>query len=278
MEPEILSLTTDMDHFGGAQKVLMDVHNGIKGKYNAKVLGLVNFDKVHPKYKIDKREYVKFANPFFLNNKILIVHARNIMAVIMVIKRVFFLNTKILYVHHNVYDSLKSVSFFPNNIISISGKVTENLVNYFSLKGRNIQLIYNGIKDECPAPIAHYYAPKEKIKILYSARVNNVKRQLEIVERLKAKISPLIEIHFAGTGPDYDKLLEQCSGSINFKALGFVENPLSIISGYDYLMLYSIQEGLPIALIEGTMFGKPLLVNNVGVILKLEYPGKMVFY
>lgn len=274
MEPEILSLTTDLNHYGGAQKVLMDVHEGLKGKYKAKVMGLVNFEDLHPKYKIGKNEYVKFINPFYLNNKILIVHARNIMAVTMIIKRLFFLNTKILYIHHNVYNSLKSASFFPKDIISISGKVTENLLGYFGLKGRNIKLIYNGIKDECKGAVTFNYNPKEKIKILYSARVNSVKRQLEIVDRLKGKLSAHIEIHFAGTGPDYDALVEKCSDSVNFKALGFVENPLSIISNYDYLMLYSIQEGLPIALIEGIMYGKPLLINDVGGNTEIGVPGK----
>ncbi|MDB5011267.1 MAG: glycosyltransferase, partial [Mucilaginibacter sp.] len=86
---EILSITTDLDHYGGAQKVLMDVHEGIKDKYNAKVLGFVKYDALHPKYKIAESEYVKFTNPFYLNNKILIVHARNVMAFIMLLKRLF---------------------------------------------------------------------------------------------------------------------------------------------------------------------------------------------
>lgn len=273
MDLEILSITADLDHYGGAQKVLMDVHEGIKDKYTAKVMGFVKFADLHPKYKIAESEYVRFTNPFYLNNKILIVHARNVMAFIMVLKRIFFLNTKILYIHHNVYSTLRWASFFPNDIISISEKVTDNLHNYFRLRGRNIQLIYNGIKDGSNGHDTTSFAQHGKIKILYSARVNNVKRQLEIVERLKNKLSPAIEIHFVGTGPDYDELVAKCNGSNNFYALGFIENTNEIIVKYDYLMLYSIQEGLPIALIEGAMHSKPLLVNDVGGNTEIGVPG-----
>jgi glycosyltransferase involved in cell wall biosynthesis len=272
MTTEILSLTVDMDHFGGAQKVMMDVHNGIKTKFKAKVLGFNKFNDLHPKYNIKQDEYVRFTNPFYLNNKVLIVHSRNIMAVIMIIKWVFFLNTKILYVHHNVYSTLKWASFFPKDIISISTKVTENLLGYFNLKNRNIELIYNGIRDEGNDELVT--AKKNKIIILYSARINEVKRQLQLVDFLAGKLHPSIEIHFAGTGSDYDQLNDKCKDLNNFKVLGFVNNTKDVILNSDYLMLFSIQEGLPISLIEGAMYGKPLLVNDVGGNIEIGIPGQ----
>ncbi|MDB4925325.1 glycosyltransferase family 4 protein [Mucilaginibacter sp.] len=273
MSVEILSTAIDLDLYGGQEKVLMDIHEGIKNEYNAKVLGFIKYDKLHPKYKISKSEYIRLKNPLHLNNKIIIVHGRNAMTILMILKRVFFLNTRFLYVHHNVYNSLKRVSFFPDNIISISGKVTENLINYFGLKKRNIQLIYNGIKQATAADVTVTTTKKDKIKIVYAARVNGVKRQLEIVERLGNKLSPKIEIHFAGTGPDYEKLKDKCSHTNNFFALGFVDNTNELIANSDYLMLYSKQEGLPISLIEGTLYGKPLLVNDVGGNAEIGIPG-----
>jgi glycosyltransferase involved in cell wall biosynthesis len=272
MTTEILSLTVDMDHFGGAQKVMMDVHNGIKTKFNAKVLGFNKFQDLHPKYNIKQDEYVRFTNPFYLNNKVLIVHSRNIMAIIMIVKWVFLLNTRILYVHHNVYSTLKWASFFPKDIISISQKVTENLLGYFNLKKRNIELIYNGIKDEGNDEVGNN--KNDKIIILYSARINSVKRQLQLVDFLAGKLHPSIEIHFAGTGPDFDQLNEKCKGLENFKVLGFVNNTKEVILNSHYLMLFSIQEGLPISLIEGAMYGKPLLVNDVGGNIEIGLPGK----
>lgn len=272
MALEILSLTKDLDEFGGAQKVLMDIHRGIKQKYNAKVLGFPKFSDLHPQYHIDKSDYVRFRSPFYLNNKLLIVHDRRIITFIMGLKRLFFLNTKILYVSHCVYDTLNWASRFPNDIISISDKVTDNLINYFGLKNKNIRLIYNGIQDSGSTQVIPRIRGN-KIIILYSARVYALKRQLEIVDNLKNKLSSEIEIQFAGTGPDYNKLVEKCKGSPNFKALGFIKNTNEIIKNADYLMLFSEREGLPISLIEGAMHGKPLLVNDVGGNLEVGVPG-----
>ncbi|AYL95783.1 glycosyltransferase family 4 protein [Mucilaginibacter celer] len=273
MALDIVATTSDLDVYGGAQKVLLDIHNGIKHKYNCKILGFVPFQKLHPKYKIPENEYVKFCNPFYLNDKILLVHARNIMAVMMIIKRLFFLNTRIIYIAHNVYDTHKNISFFPYQIVSISKKVTENLLHYFRLKNRNITLIYNGIKDEAEVYSTITFKKQQKIKILYSARVIDVKRQLLIVEHLKGKLHPDIELLFAGHGPDLPMLTESCKDLPNFKALGFVEGVNDLVKQVDFLMLFSVQEGLPIALIEGIMHGKPLLVNDIGGNLEIGVPG-----
>jgi glycosyltransferase involved in cell wall biosynthesis len=277
MALEILSLTKDLDQFGGAQKVLMDIHRGIKNEYNAKVLGFSKFSDLHAKYNIDKSEYVKFKNPFYLNNKLLIVHDRRIITFIMALKRLFFLNTKILYVSHCVYDSLNWASLFPTDIVSISGKVNDNLINYFQLKERNIRLIYNGIKDDDNTDLTYNEKKSNKIIILYAARVYGLKRQLEIVNNLANKLAPEIEIHFAGTGPDYQELVDKCKQSPNFKTLGFIENISELINKVDYLMLFSEREGLPISLIEGTMHGKPLLANDVGGNLEICVPGENGF-
>ncbi|QEM02512.1 glycosyltransferase family 4 protein [Mucilaginibacter rubeus] len=273
MALDIVATTSNLDEYAGAQKVLLDIHNGIKHKYNCKVLGFIPYEKVHPKYNIPASEYVKFGNPFYLNNKILLVHARNVMAVIMVIKRIFFLNTRIIYIAHNVYDTHKNISFFPYNIVSISKKVTENLLGYFGLKNRNITVIYNGIKDEAAGKPQISFKQNGKIRILYSARVIDVKRQLLIVDQLNGKLHADIEIHFAGHGPDLALLYEKCRDSVNFKALGFVDGVNELVKQADFLMLYSIQEGLPISLIEGTMYGKPLLINDVGGNLEIGVPG-----
>jgi glycosyltransferase involved in cell wall biosynthesis len=273
MSIQVLSITTNLSRYGGAQKVLMDVHEGIREQYNAKVIGFQKFEELHSKYNIQKTEYVQLVNPFYLNNKVLIVHARNVMAVMMLMKRLFFLNTEILYVSHNVYSTHRRYSFFPKRIISISKKVTQNLTDYFKLTDRNIQLIYNGIKDEAKGVSMHSYRKSGKIIILYSARVNTVKRQLQIVDKLDGVLDSTIEIHFAGVGDDYEKLKKRCEGTSNFKTLGFVKDISQVINKADYLMLFSVQEGLPISLIEGIMHGKPLLVNDVGGNQEIGVPG-----
>jgi glycosyltransferase involved in cell wall biosynthesis len=273
MELEIISITPYLGYFGGAQQVMIDVHNGIRKRHRARIIGFEKFKNILPKYEVQRSEYLRFWNPFFLNNKLLIVHGRNIMTLIMIIKRIFFLNTKILYVAHNVYKTHRAYSLFPHNIISVSPQVTQNLLHFFNLRSRNIQMIYNGIIDRKRIPSVRSYFDDGRIVILYPARVNAVKRQLELVEMLSGKLKPQIEIQFAGSGADYDLLVKKCEGSVNFKALGFVNAIDTLVQNADYIMLFSTQEGLPISLIEGLMFGKPLLVNDIGGNFEIGVPG-----
>jgi glycosyltransferase involved in cell wall biosynthesis len=273
MQRRIISITTNLSRYGGAQKVLMDVHNGLKIKYDCIVTGRQKFEDLHPKYAINRNEYVEFS-PSLLKNNIVLVHARNIIPFIVVLNKLLFLDAKIIYVSHNVYNTHKIVTIFPKNIVSISHKVTQNLVDYFKVKNKNITLIYNGIEDTFDQKRqARGYKENGVIKILYPARVNSVKRQLQVVENLKGKIAPNIKLYFAGVGEDFDKLKQICKDSDNFIPLGFVNNMEKLIVGYDYLMLYSIQEGLPIALLEGVMSKRPLLVNDVGGNLEIGVPG-----
>lgn len=271
-EKIIISITTNLGRYGGAQKVLVDVHNGLKKTYNCKVTGRQNFEELNPKYAINKDEYVKFS-PSVLKNNIVLVHARNVIPFIVLLNKILFLNAKIIYVSHNVYTTYKVFTLFPDYIVSISKKVTQNLLEYFKVRNKEITLIYNGIKDTFDEKSQlRKYKKDGIIKILYPARVNSIKRQLNVVEALKGKIDANIQIYFAGIGEDFEKLKAACQNSENFFALGFVENMENLIVDCDYLMLYSSQEGLPIALLEGIVYKKPLLVNDVGGNLEIGIP------
>lgn len=47
---EVLSIVTNISRYGGAQKVMMDIHHGLKGQLSSKILSLQAFDTVHPQY------------------------------------------------------------------------------------------------------------------------------------------------------------------------------------------------------------------------------------
>ena len=66
--------------------------------------------------------------------------------------------------------------------------------------------------------------------------------------------------------------------SSNFSALGFRDNIVSLLADYDYVMLFSEKEGLPITLIEGAMCYKPLIVNDIGGCLEIGIPSENAFY
>lgn len=268
----IFSITTSLTRYGGAQKVLIDVHNGIRSSFSCKVLGIHKYKNLHPKYNIAEHEYMQLKNPWQLKNKVILVHARNILPFIVLANRLLFLRAKIVYVAHNVYSTYGKVTLMPDTVVSISNKVTDNLHSYFKIgPTKKVSLVYNGIPDQLKSR-TRAYNPKE-IKILYPARVNAVKRQLELVRCLRTSLAKNIHIYFAGTGEDFNQLREITNPLPNFHALGFVEDMNELIPDFDYLMLYSKQEGLPLSLLEGIMHGKPLLVNDVGGNLEIGVPG-----
>lgn len=204
------------------------------------------------------------------------MHARNLLPFLLAMKKLFFLNTRIIYVSHSVYTTHKNLTFFPKEIVSISNKVTENLQNYFKVPIMDINLIHNGIKDCLETNEFQEPYQGDKIRILYPGRINNSKRQVQILNALRGALDKRIEIHFAGVGEDFETLLSNCWDE-QFQCLGFIEDMDRLIMSYDYVMLYSLQEGLSLSLIEGLMHGKPLLMNDVGGNLEIGIPGVNAF-
>jgi glycosyltransferase involved in cell wall biosynthesis len=95
---------------------------------------------------------------------------------------------------------------------------------------------------------------------------------VKIVEFLKNRLSKKITIDFVGDGEDKDKLNQLCKESTQFNFKGFV-NIDEIIDDYDFVMLFSKNEGLPLSLIEACMFQKPILANDVGGNLEILNEG-----
>ena len=80
-------------------------------------------------------------------------------------------------------------------------------------------------------------------------------------------------MHFAGVGPEYEILQEKVKAYSNVKCLGFIDVPKSLMS-YDYVMLFSKNEGLPLSLIEGLRAGKPLITNKLPVFYEINEHNK----
>lgn len=267
---KVFSVGDKMHNYGGAQKVMLDIHNGIKDEFDARVLGLIDYKFLNKSYNIYENDYVRLINPFILRKSILLIHSRRMITFYYLLNKILFLKANLIYVAHNTYTKLNLFTYFSENIISISDRVTDNLVDYFNISKNHITKIHNGIPqieiDILPQDSDH------TIRILYAARINDVKQQVDIVKNLKGRINSNIKIVFAGVGPDVELLKQEISDSNTFEFIGFVENIQHQIYYYDYLMLYSKNEGLPISLMEGIMMGKPLIINDVGGNLEIGLP------
>lgn len=261
----IFQINTELHKVTGIQRVILDIHAAIKDVFEAKIVGLSSWKRLNQNLHISENEYLKLSNPFILRNSIVIVHERRLLPFMWILTHIPFLNIKCIYVHHNELYGNKFLSLFPKHIIAISDAGIQNLTTYFNVPYSHITKIHNCvIENDTPILRNRKFSPEE-IRILYPARINQVKRQIEIVNHLKDKIDKRVKIHFAGIGPQYDKLKELCQDDDQFSVLGFCDNIQQLMcESYDFVMLFSKHEGLPISLIEANKVKIPIICNNVG--------------
>lgn len=262
MRRKVFSINTELDKVTGVQKVLLDVHRAVKDDYDAKIVGTIPYEKVNGNHGISRAEYLQLKNPFMFRNSIVFVHERKLLALFWLLNNVFFQRIKIVYIHHNVFYTHRRLSIMPKTVVAISDEGVENLMTFFKVPKCNIHKIYNCVNDIHPQQ--HKLYNGGCVRLLYPARINDTKRQVEIVKRLSGKLSPQVKILFAGTGGMVNDLIDVIGDSSNFDFLGFRSDIYNLISNCDYMMLFSKHEGLPISLIEATMMGLPVVCNNVG--------------
>lgn len=262
MNRKVFSFNSQLDKVTGVQKVVMDVHHAVRDNFEARIIGTVPYGRVQPDLGIAKEEYMRLRNPFVLRHATVIVHERKYLLLFWLLNALFFLDLKMVYVHHSLLFGHRLTTVLPKTVVAISDSGVENLHHYFRVPLENIHKIHNCVKDIGPAPHNRYEGGM--VRLLLAARVNNVKRQLEIVEHLKGKLSENVMITFAGTGPNYDKLRDMVKHLPNFECLGYRSDIYDLLAQSHYLLLFSEHEGLPITLIEAMMTGLPAVCSNVG--------------
>ena len=274
MKQKVFSLNLELDKVTGIQKVLIDIHCAVKGKYAAKIVSQISYKQIDSNLHIRKEEYVCWRNPFLFYNSLVFVHERKTLLILWLLNTLLFQRIKIIYIHHSILRGWRWIPM-PKCIVTISNKCRDNLVNYFGVNPQHIHKIYNCVNDI--HPMLHKYKEGLEVKVLYPARINGIKRQIEIVKHLKDRLDSHVKILFVGTGPSYKELNNITKGSDQFITLGFRDNVYQLLQQCDYVLLFSEHEGLPITLIEATMCGTPIVCNDVGGNCEIAYDGKNAF-
>lgn len=259
---KVFSFNAELFKVTGVQKVLMDIHHVVQDDFEARIVGTIPYGKIHKDLDVKPTEYVRWRNPFMFRNAIVILHERKYLALFWFLNFILRQHIRLVYIHHNVFYNHRRMSVMPDTVVAISDEGVKNLHKFFRVPMSHIHKIYNCVKDIHPQP--HKTCEGGEIKILYPARINNAKRQIEIVNRLKNKLSDNVKIIFAGTGPHATQLKEDIEGDCHFEYLGYRSDILQLLQEYDYMMLFSKHEGLPITLIESTMCGIPAICSKVG--------------
>ena len=114
--------------------------------------------------------------------------------------------------------------------------------------------------------------PRKQITIGWIARVTGVKNPLRALEI--AKLFPDAQFLIAGGGD----LLEQVKAQAprNTKVLGWTDAP-KLFAASDIILSTSENEGMPIALIEAQLAGKPVVATNVGGVAEVVQNNKTGF-
>lgn len=274
---KVYSLITELHEVSGVQKVFWDIHTGIRQDFNAQIVSYLPYEEIVKYFDVPENEYIQIKSVCQLKNSVVFTHERKICSKCCLLNRLLHLNIDIIHIQHSIYNNLRLFSLYPPIVVSISDKVTENLISYFKLPPEQIVKIHNGIIDKYPVEWNNKYN-SQYIRIAYVARVDANKRQLEVVEKLAGKLSSKVYIDFIGDGPLYEELKQKVKGMDNFNAIGYVNDVIGLMKDYDYIMLFSEKEGLPITLIEGAMCSKPLIVNDAGGNLEIAFPNKNAFY
>lgn len=196
-------------------------------------------------------------------------HRKSTTLLILISKFLFCGNLRIIHVAHNTFTSLKLFTLFPKYNIAVSKTVKQNMISYFGINGNNIEVIYNGIKDHYDPMHKTLCIDENNISILFLGRINPVKRQVEFVKRTKGRLNKNIKIYFGGEGIDSENLRRIINNDIQYEMLGLIETYKELYK-YDYICLFSENEGLPLSLIEGTMFAKPLITNAIPPCLEIN--------
>lgn len=274
---KIFSFNSNLSMVTGVQKVLMDIHLAIKDTYPAKIVGTIDYTKVHKELKIEKEDYLQWRNPFMFRDSIVILHERKFLPVFWILNHLFFQRISVVYIHHSIFNDKKSLFTYPETVVAIADRGIENLHQYFGVPLKNIHKIHNAVRDA--GEQSHKIPHSEDIKVLYPARITNNKRQTEIVRQLKGKLDPRIKILFAGVGNAniYSEFLSEVKDEKQFIALGFRDDIIDLQRQCDYMLLFSSYEGLPITLIEAAMCGTPIVCNDVGGNTEIAKDGQNAF-
>ncbi len=272
-KPKVFQFNLELFKVTGIQRVLLDIHEALKEDYDCRIVGNLPFGRVDRNLGIAECDYTWFRNPLMFRNSTVIIHERRLLPLMRVLSHIPGLNIKCLYIHHSELHGTKALSLFPRNIVAISDAGISNLTEYFGIPRAHITKIHNCVRETSDHTQRTKTFDPDNITILYPARINSGKRQIEIVTRLKGKLDSRVRILFAGTGPRHKELEELCKGSDQFKTLGFRDDIPELMKRCDFMMLFSVQEGLPISLIEACKYGLPSICNNVGGNLEIVKDG-----
>jgi glycosyltransferase involved in cell wall biosynthesis len=183
----------------------------------------------------------------------------------------FLLKTPILYTHHNIKLGLPRAFY---RIFDLKVKAYIGICSACKklLEGggraRSVIQINNAVsKQRIPTRVVSNHRFGSEIICVFVGSLGEQKNLTLMLEAF-ARIQDIkVRLEIVGEGPDRSKL-ENLTKSLGVdgrvRFLGNVTNVVEVLAKSDVFLMSSAWEGLPIALIEATLAGLPVVVTNVG--------------
>lgn len=142
---------------------------------------------------------------------------------------------------------------------------------FLSEKYKNAVLIENFL---IPTARITSLVKGEKVKLLFLGRLSKEKAADVLINALRGIDN--VELTIAGTGDQEETLKNLAHLNQNIKFIGFRKDVDSLLLGHDALVIPSIREGLPMAVLEAAAVGLPVIGSNVGGILNVTREPKLL--
>jgi len=182
----------------------------------------------------------------------------------------FLLKTPVLYTHHNIKLGLPRAFYrlFDLKVKAYIGICSACKKQLEGGRARSVVLINNAVsKQRIPVRSNANRSSESKVTCVFVGRLGEQKN-LTLLMAAFARLQNLdVKLKIVGEGPDRSKL-ESLAKSLGIdnqvQFLGNISNVGEVLAASDVFLMSSAWEGLPIALIEATLAGLPVVVTNVG--------------
>lgn len=206
--------------------------------------------------------------------KITIVHSHHRMAAFYA---QFILNKKIVKIanaHNTFYNKkiLTKIAYSNTHIIAVGEQVKKNLTDYYKVNGNKIVVIHNAVKElnEKKIDIPQLKKDRENNYTIIGnvGRLTKQKGMRYFIDAasLVFEKNEKTRFYIVGDGEEMESLQKYAKrklpeGVICF--LGYRDDVQNVISQFDFLVLSSLWEGLPLTPIEAFSVGKTVIATAV---------------
>lgn len=127
-----------------------------------------------------------------------------------------------------------------------------------------ISLVFNGVREQVPPP-----RERPGLKILFCGRMEQIDKNVQVLPRICAGLSAYgsaYELHLAGQGPDEAWLKNQLSPfspHIQWHGQLRPQEVFALMRECDFLLMPSLHEALPLALLEAMAVGCVPVLSNI---------------